>query len=297
MSLKESLKSKDEHVDERGLEDLIEYGEQNEVHLDELDRDAKKNPYNKEKKTGWQETKRAAKLEGEAHKMDLMAQELRDRYEQKRLKDSEGLLDKIDRKAKGFKNDADASVVDDFAREIKGDEEQLEKYVALSQEDEAEEAANKLERDVERDRVILAQREQGIDDSTMTPEEKRRHHELLQDLDKELDKAEHDAKEEQRAIERNDIRHNAVKMAKAVNALAHQKGLEKMRHGQEIINHANDTLQKEGDLLRAMRRGDIENEEKLGEELGDEAADLEEDAETLFNEAEAGDFDDLSEKL
>ncbi len=67
--------------DERALEDLQELGEQNEVYLDELERDAKKNS----KK--WKEGARPAKLNKLAHEMDLAAEALRKRYSEKRLKE------------------------------------------------------------------------------------------------------------------------------------------------------------------------------------------------------------------
>ncbi len=101
----------------------------------------------------------------------------------------------------------------------------------------------------------------------------------------------------------------------AINALAHEKELTKLKHGKAVVHDVNETLNKEGKLLEVMKKGDdLELEEELGalaacfacrpvtppppgEELGEEAAETEEDAEHLLEEAEAGDFDNLDEKL
>ncbi len=52
---------------------------------------------------------------------------------------------------------------------------------------------------------------------------------------------------------------------------------------------------KKKSCSRFVLRG--ENFRRLGAHLADAAEDLEEDAEHLFDEAEAGDFNDLDEKL
>ncbi len=48
----------------------------------------------------------------------------------------------------------------------------------------------------------------------MSPEEKKQHHELVKELEDEVEKAEHEAEGEVRGLERKDVRQDAVGMAK-----------------------------------------------------------------------------------
>jgi hypothetical protein len=162
----------------------------------------------------------------------------------------------------------------------------------------AEAAAEKLERDAEEEAVKAAGLEQQVDESGMTADGKVQHEQLLKELEAEMEKDEGEAENVVRGLEREEVRGDAVKMAKAINALAHQKNLGKLRHGEKVKQDVNDTLKKEGELLQVMKAGnDVAREEELGDDLGDDAESLEEDAERLYEEAEAGNFEDLDEKL
>lgn len=277
---------------ERALEDLEEVGEQNEVYLDELERDAKKHV------DQWRAKERPAAMKKLAHEMDLHAEALRKRYAEKRLKKDSDSLEGVYNRSQGFKNDPVALSAGDMAKQVEEDEERVDRELKHAEDDRAGSAAEKLEHDIEEDEVHVGQLEQQVKDSTMSPEDKARELALLKELEEELERDEQEGENIGRGLERKQIRHDAVRMAENVNELVHQPGVAKLKHAGAVKDDVEKALRKEGALLETLKEGnDTDKEEELGEALGDDAEDLERDSSKLYDEAEAGDFDNLDEKL
>lgn len=288
---------------ERALEDLEETGEQNEVFLDELERDAKKDAKKDAKDRKWKNTARPQKMANLMHKMGLTEEALRNKYAEGRLKGEQADLDKLDKEALKWKaGDPVRDELHDVAHEIERDEGRVLKELEEGDEEAAGEAEERLEEDAEKDSGRLARLEQDVEDGNLSEEEKKEHEKLLKEVEEEMRKADKEGETDWRSLERREVRHDAVRMAKAANALTHEKSLSQLKHSKAVIQDVNDTLDKEGELLALMKKDnssgtDLEREEELGEELGEEAGELEEDADHLYDEAEAGDFNDLDDKL
>ena len=293
---KGKLEESGDEGDEEALEGLEELGEQNEVYLDELDRDAKRNTNKK-----WKDPKRAAKMGGLAKEMDLHAEALRNKYNRKRLakgqKDFDGIEAEASKEAKDDHDTEYAPKIREISKELEGDEERLMRELDDVDEPEEFDAAKMLEDDAEKDDLQLAHLEQlAEDDSKLTPAQKQEREKLIKELEKEINEAEGDAMHVGKGLERRHVRKDAIKMAKAANRLSNQP-LQKLKHGKKAVGDVKQILSSEVEMLDAMKKGDVSNEERYGSELNEEAGGLEDDAERLFDEADAGDFDDLDEKL
>ncbi len=294
---KEKLHEPGDAGDEDALEGLEELGEQNEVMLDELDRDAVRNAGGK-----WKDKKRPGRMGKLAHDMDLRAEALRVNYARKKLHEEDKSLDTIEKEAdkeahEGKNGEKEfAPAIENIAKEVEADEERVLKELDEADERDEFDAAKMLERDTEEGEVKLASLKQSVHDSKLTPEQKREREELIAKLDKELHGMENEAQQIEKGLERRNVRKDAVKMAKAANRLGAQPQ-KNLKHGKAVQEEVGQVLRDESGMLAAMKKDDTEGEEKYGAKLSEEAEELEEDAEHLFDEADAGDFDDLDEKL
>jgi hypothetical protein len=280
--------------DDGSLEDLEEAGEQNEVLLDELERAARKDSGKKK----WADKKRPKRMEQLVHEMELHAEALRVRRDHKKLDKEDHQLEEIEGVAEKDghdDNDKDfAPKVRSIAEEVQKDEKRLDKEMMQADEREEFDAAKMLEHDAELGKVNLAGlKQRAHDDTKLSAKQKREREKLIEKLDKELVDIESEAQHVEKGLERRNVRKDAVKMAKAANRL----DAPNLKHAKRAEENVGQILKDEGAMLQAMKDGNQEDEHKYGVKLADEADDLEEDAEHLFDEVDSGDFDDLDEKL
>lgn len=304
-ALKESFEhsKKKGHLDAEALENLEEFGEQNEVYLDELERDVKK--LDKQKKLKWKKEHRdLPKRMGDLVKdMDLHAEALRNKVHEKKFnkdkQDIDSILhdaDEAEHKGTRDQDNQYAPAVKEMARKLADDEKRLLREFEQADEEEEDEAAKQLERDAEIDEVRLAHLEQlARDDKKLTPAQKKEKAELMRKLEEELDDVEKESRDVEKGLERRSVRQDAVKMAKAANRLSHEE--KPLKHKKKAINDVNAIVNSEYAMLKAMNAGNVSDEQTYGRQMAEEAEELERDAGLLYDEAEAGDYDDLDDKL
>lgn len=195
------------------MERLQEVGEQNEVFLEDLKRDAyrdSKKPVHK-----WKEGQRPAIMEKLVHQMDTRAEVLRHRSEKKRLEEESQALNVPDSLAQLTHDEPFAKQVSLSVGELQSEmsrEERLmdqgDEGLALKQATALEEYARAVQEQVqELERNLAA-------NPDMPPDEKKEHEKVLSLLEKELVSIEGTAADIERAYERRQMRLDTVDLTK-----------------------------------------------------------------------------------
>jgi hypothetical protein len=297
--LRKAKTDKDREEILAALEQLEEYGEQNEVFLDHLKRDAEEN------KGEWKERTRPKNMHRLMRKMDDQAEVLRVKQQVKGLVDTEEALKKIKSETrKMLKKHADpmAQRVKGMVIDVAERERRLKLELLQADDMEAYQQAKALEEYSVEVQKQVADLEQlaKTNSSHMTDAEKREHREALDYFEKELQEIETQAQEIEKGFERRDLRRNVVLLSKEANQLDSVKGVKKLKHGEKVLDEVAHMLRTESGLLDNMKYHDNKHratQRQQAQELKDQDDEFEEDAKLLYGEANAGDFEKLDDKI
>ncbi len=283
---------------QEALERVEELGEQNEVFLEDLHRDAKINKGHK-----WKEGKRPRRMEKLAKQIDTRAEVLRSRVDVQKLAESSENLEQNVVKAANTIGDPDfANRVSEFAESLQEQETSEKRDLEEGEDDRAYRRAKALEEFSQNVQQQVAELERITSKRELSPEEKREHDKVLNVLEKELVNIENEAQAIEKGLERRAMRHNAVEMSKDVNELAASVSAKGLKHSDKVVHDVTGILGTESKLITAMKdpaknAQDVATQDKLAEELQQQNEELEDDARHLYDEANAANFGKLDEKL
>lgn len=297
------------------LERLEELGETNEVFLEDLNRDARKNMTGRGTGGGrWKERERPQRMQKLVKRMDEEAEVLRSKVNEKELDDSDKIVAQIQKDvkklaekhrakqgggARGDRPDVTEDRLGNMADEVAERERRLKLELLQADDMEAFAQAKALEEYALAVQKQVAHLEQIARNGTanMTPEELKEHQDAMHHFEQELVNIETHAQDIERGFERRQMRREAVLMAKAANALHDNKEMAKLGHSEKVYNRVKGVLRTESDLLNSMHGADTAEQKRLSSELGVQSKELEDDSEKLQKEADAGHFKELNSKV
>jgi len=287
----------------KALERMEEFGEQNEVFLEDLARDAKRNKNGK-----WKEGTRPDRMQKLAHDLDERAEVLRQRYDERQLDDSQDILKKIKKDtAELMRKHAEehgepGAYQDERLRNMVDSVEQREKRLKLEllQADDMEayamaKALEEYSQEVQ-NQVADLERLAKSNETRLSPDDVKQHKEAMDYFERELQSIEAQAQEIEAGFERRAMRRQAVLMSKAANKLNDSPQLKKLKHGSKVLKDVDGILRSESDLLQDMKAGDKQRQHEHSEQLKEQSEEFEEDTGRLREEARAARFETPDEQ-
>ena len=275
-----------------GLEQMQEFGEQNEVRLKDLDHDAHQNLGRK-----WKEGERPRRMQKLAEQVDLRAEVLRNRKDVQDLQRSQGVLNNVQSLARATQDIPFSNKVRNMVEPVEQREKREQAALEAGREEEALKQAQALEEYAVQVQMQVEELERITVGRNMTPEEKKEHNEVLAILEKELVNIENEARNIEQGLSRRELRHHAVDVSQEANELHKNKPAMALKGGKKAYEDAAQILKTESDLLQAMKQQDFSEEEKLSRELAKENQDLEDDSKYLRGQAVAFNFKDTDNKV
>jgi hypothetical protein len=273
-------------------ERLQELGEQNEVSLEDLQRDVKQKGGK-----GWKEGSRPAVMKKLVKQMDTRAEVLRHRGEKKRLQESEGKLKNVQDLAHLTHDAPFEKQVKAVTEELQSEEKREERLMDQGDDEQALKQAQALEEYARTVQEQVEELERAVKGKAMSTDEKKEHDEVLRLLEQELVNVEGAATAIEQGYERRQMRLNTVEFSKQGNELQSEQETKKLKHRTPVYQRVEGMLNTEANLLVAMKEHNVTGQEELAQDLEQENKQIEEDAQLLRDEAESHKYGTLQEQL